>query len=80
MAEVDFRLPKFGMTMQEGTIEEWLVEIGDEIEVGQEIVVVSTDKVDNAVSSPASGTVSQILVETGETVDPGTLLAVITVS
>jgi pyruvate dehydrogenase E2 component (dihydrolipoamide acetyltransferase) len=77
LAEFEFRLPKFGMTMQEGTIEAWLVAVGDTVELGQEVVVISTDKVNNSVPSPAAGTVSRILVEAGETVEPGTVLAVI---
>jgi pyruvate/2-oxoglutarate dehydrogenase complex dihydrolipoamide acyltransferase (E2) component len=77
MAEIEFRLQKFGMTMQEGTIEEWLVKVGDAVEEGQEIVLISTDKVDNSVPSPASGTVARILVEAGQSVEPGTVLAII---
>ena len=65
------------MTMQEGAIEEWLVAEGDTVEEGQDMVVVSTDKVDNTMPAPASGTVLRILVPDGDTVDVGTLLAVI---
>ena len=77
MAELELRLPKLAMTMQEGTVEEWLVMEGDTIEEGQDMVVVSTDKVDNTMPAPASGTVLRILVPDGDTVDVGTLLAVI---
>ncbi len=34
MAEVEIRLPKLAMTMQEGTIEEWLVAEGDAVDRG----------------------------------------------
>lgn len=77
MAELEFRLPRLAMTMQEGAIEEWLVAEGDTVEEGQDMVVVSTDKVDNTMPAPASGTVLRILVPAGDTVDVGTLLAVI---
>lgn len=77
MAEVEIRLPKLAMTMQEGTIEEWLVSEGDVVSEGQDMCVVSTDKVDNTMPAPASGRIASIEVEAGETVDVGTLLAVI---
>lgn len=77
MAEVEIHLPKLAMTMQEGTIEEWLVAEGDVVTEGQDMCVVSTDKVDNTMPVPASGTIVRIAVEAGETVDVGALLAVI---
>jgi pyruvate dehydrogenase E2 component (dihydrolipoamide acetyltransferase) len=77
MADLEFRLPKLAMSMVEGTVEEWHVQEGDAVAAGQEIVSISTDKVDNAIPSPGGGTVSQILVPAGETVPVGTLLAVI---
>jgi pyruvate/2-oxoglutarate dehydrogenase complex dihydrolipoamide acyltransferase (E2) component len=77
MPELELRLQKFGMTMQEATIEEWLVAVGDAVEEGQDIAVISTDKVESSLPSPAAGTVARILVEAGESVTPGTLLAVI---
>ena len=78
MSELEFRLPKLGMSMVEGTVEEWLVSEGDAVSEGQEIVSVSTDKVDNALIAPSGGVVSRIHVPAGETVPVGTLLAVIT--
>jgi pyruvate dehydrogenase E2 component (dihydrolipoamide acetyltransferase) len=77
MPDVEIRLPKLAMTMQEGTIEEWFVAEGDDVAEGQEMCVVSTDKVDNTMPVPVSGTVTRIAVAAGETVDVGTLLAVI---
>ncbi len=76
MAEHELRLPKFGMQMAEGTIEAWLVSDGDAVAEGQEIVTVSTDKVDSDIEAPATGTL-KILVAAGETVAVGTLLGVI---
>ena len=78
MADVEIRLPKLAMTMQEGTIEEWLVAEGDTVNEGQDMCVVSTDKVDNIMGSPASGKIMRLAVNAGDTVDVGTLIAVIT--
>jgi pyruvate/2-oxoglutarate dehydrogenase complex dihydrolipoamide acyltransferase (E2) component len=77
MAEIEIRLPKLAMTMQEGTIEEWFVAEGDDVTEGQDMCVVSTDKVDNTMPAPASGRIVRLEVEAGETVDVGALLAVI---
>jgi|HubBroStandDraft_6_1064221.scaffolds.fasta_scaffold168938_3 pyruvate/2-oxoglutarate dehydrogenase complex dihydrolipoamide acyltransferase (E2) component len=77
MADIEFRLPKLAMSMVEATIEEWHIQEGNVVADGQEIVSISTDKVDNAIPSPAGGTVTKILVPAGETVAVGTLLAVI---
>ena len=67
-------MPKYGMTMQEGTISGWEVAAGDEVEEGQAIAGVSTEKVDEDIEAPVSGTVTEILVEKGETVEVGTVL------
>jgi pyruvate/2-oxoglutarate dehydrogenase complex dihydrolipoamide acyltransferase (E2) component len=77
MATTEFRLPKMGMGMTEGTIGEWLVANGATVAEGEDIVEIGTDKVDTAIESPASGTI-EIVVDEGETVDVGTLLARIT--
>jgi pyruvate/2-oxoglutarate dehydrogenase complex dihydrolipoamide acyltransferase (E2) component len=78
MPELEFRLPKLAMSMVEGTVEEWHVAEGDTVTEGQELVSVSTDKVDNALPAPGGGVLERILVPAGETVSVGTLLAVIT--
>lgn len=76
MAETELRLPQLGMQMTEATIEEWLVADGASVEAGQEVVAISTDKVDGAVEAPAAGSL-RILVPVGETVEVGTVLAVV---
>ena len=64
-------LPALGESVTEGTVTRWLVEIGDEVEVDQPIVEVSTDKVDTEVPSPAAGTIEELLVSEDETVEVG---------
>jgi pyruvate dehydrogenase E2 component (dihydrolipoamide acetyltransferase) len=64
-------LPALGESVTEGTITRWLVEVGDEVEVDQPIVEVSTDKVDTEVPSPVAGTVAELLVAEDETVEVG---------
>jgi pyruvate/2-oxoglutarate dehydrogenase complex dihydrolipoamide acyltransferase (E2) component len=72
---VDVVLPKWGMTMQEAVVGEWLVAVGDEVTEGQPLVTVESDKVDADVESPGSGTVAEILVPTGETAEVGAVIA-----
>src|SRR5689334_17405588 len=71
---VQIRMPEMGESVTEGTILEWLVQVGDEVEAEQGLVEVSTDKVDTEVPSPASGVLTRILVEPDETVPVGTVL------
>ncbi len=70
-------MPKWGMTMQEGTIGTWLKNEGDQVEAGEDIVEIESDKAIQLVESPASGIVARILVAAGETVPITTPIAVI---
>jgi pyruvate/2-oxoglutarate dehydrogenase complex dihydrolipoamide acyltransferase (E2) component len=76
----EITLPKWGVTMQEATLSEWLVKVGDEIEEGQPVANVETDKVDGEVESPAAGVIAEILVEAGQQIPVGTVLATLTTS
>ncbi len=72
----EFRLPKLGMGMVEAEIVEWSVADGAQVEEGQPVVVIQTDKVDNTLESPASGTI-RILVPEGEVIEVGVVMATI---
>src|SRR4051812_36699028 len=71
---IQITMPEMGESVTEGTILEWLKQVGDEVAVDEGIVEVSTDKVDTEVPSPASGILTKILVEPDETVPVGTVL------
>jgi pyruvate/2-oxoglutarate dehydrogenase complex dihydrolipoamide acyltransferase (E2) component len=72
---MDVTLPKWGMTMQEGTIASWDVEVGDTVTEGQVLAGVATEKVDADLEAPATGTITEIIVAAGETVPVGTVVA-----
>jgi pyruvate/2-oxoglutarate dehydrogenase complex dihydrolipoamide acyltransferase (E2) component len=72
---VDVTMPQMGVSVAEGTIVSWRVEVGDRIEADATIAEITTDKIDTEVPSPASGVVAEILVPIGETVEVGTVLA-----
>jgi 2-oxoglutarate dehydrogenase E2 component (dihydrolipoamide succinyltransferase) len=70
-------LPALGESVTEGTVTRWLKQPGEEVQVDEPLLEVSTDKVDTEIPSPASGTLLEIKVAEDETVDVGTELAVI---
>ncbi|MEI6792358.1 MAG: multifunctional oxoglutarate decarboxylase/oxoglutarate dehydrogenase thiamine pyrophosphate-binding subunit/dihydrolipoyllysine-residue succinyltransferase subunit [Actinomycetes bacterium] len=72
---VQVTLPAMGESVNEGTVLEWLKNEGDQVEIGETLVEVSTDKVDAEIPSPANGTLLKIHAEPGETVEIGALLA-----
>ncbi len=74
---VEVILPKWGLTMEEGTVSEWRKQEGDVVAEDEIIADVETDKITNELPAPASGIIAKILVAAGETVEVGTVLAVI---
>src|SRR5438105_2237728 len=72
---VDVTMPQMGVSVAEGTVVEWKVEVGDRIEAEQTICDISTDKIDTEVPAPASGVVTEILVPVETTVAVGEVLA-----
>ena len=68
-------LPSLGETIEEGEVEEWMVEIGDEVENGEPILVVGTDKASLEINATASGVFTQKLVGVGDTVKVGAAVA-----
>src|SRR6266480_971266 len=71
---VQITMPEMGESVTEGTILEWLKQVGDPVEADEGIVEVSTDKVDAEVPAPASGVLTKILVQPDETVPTGAVL------
>jgi pyruvate dehydrogenase E2 component (dihydrolipoamide acetyltransferase) len=71
-------VPKWGMTMTEGTITQWMVNEGDTIARGQEILEIETTKVTNVLEAAASGTLRRIVLQQGTTAPVGALAGVIT--
>ena len=61
-------MPKLGLTMTEGTIDEWKKKEGDTVTSGEIIYSVATDKLTNDVEADCDGVLLKILVKEGETV------------
>jgi 2-oxoisovalerate dehydrogenase E2 component (dihydrolipoyl transacylase) len=70
-------MPQLGETVTEGTVAQWLKNVGDVVEKYEAFVEVSTDKVNAEVPSPVSGTIRELIVKEGETVPTGAPIAII---
>lgn len=68
------KIPRLGMSMNEATIVQWLVEDGDMVAVGQPLYVLETDKTENEVTSPVAGVIS-LAGKVDETYEVGTVIA-----
>jgi pyruvate/2-oxoglutarate dehydrogenase complex dihydrolipoamide acyltransferase (E2) component len=72
---MDVVMPKWGMSMQEGHLSEWLVAVGDPVAEGQVLANVETEKVEAEIEAPQAGVVAELLVEAGTDVEVGTVIA-----
>ncbi len=74
---VEVRMPRFGLTMQEGTIQRFFKAPGEGVKAGEPLYEIETEKVLYQVEAPASGTLALRIFEEGATVECGLLVAVI---
>src|SRR5947209_14534726 len=72
---VQLVMPAMGDSVAEGTVLEWRKNVGDQVEVDETVVEISTDKVDAEVPSPIAGTVTKVNFAEGDTVTVGAVLA-----
>jgi len=70
-------LPQLGESVTEGTISRWLKAVGDQVEMDEPLVEVSTDKVDTEIPSPVAGVLLQILVAEDGVAPVGAVLGLI---
>ncbi len=70
-------MPKWGLTMEEGTLVNWLVEVGAEIELGMAVAEVETDKIVNVLEASRAGVMRRKIAEDGDVLPVGALLGVI---
>jgi len=67
----EIRLPQLGQTMEEGTVVNCLVNVGDEVKKGDVIFEIETDKATLEMESPAEGFVKYVLAKVDETLPVG---------
>lgn len=73
----ELTMPKWGLTMEEGTIASWLIDEGDEVEVGTEIMEVETDKIAQPVESTVAGVLRRKIGEEDEEYPVKALIGII---
>ena len=70
-------MPKWGLTMTQGTVVKWLVEEGSEIEEGSEVVEIETEKIASAAEAPVGGVLRRQVAKEGQAVPVAGLLGVL---
>ncbi len=69
-------MPKFGLTMKEGTVVKWSASEGDALSRGDEVLEIETDKITNALEAPISGVLRRQVAPEGATLPVGALIGV----
>mgnify|MGYP001487539271 FL=1 len=64
-------LPELGETIEEAEVQEWMVGIDDEVEDGEPILIMQTDKAALEINATASGRLSKMIVSIGQFVKVG---------
>ena len=70
----EFTLPDIGEGLSEAELLEWIVRVGDRVREGDDVAMISTDKVNVDLTSPATGVVSELIGEPGDVIPVGTLI------
>ena len=73
----EIRLPQLGQTMEEGTVERWLKQEGDQVKKGEVLYELTTDKATLEVESFVEGILLKILAPAGQTVPVNELVGVV---
>ncbi len=80
MAEVDVKLPSLGEDAgDEARVSFWYVEVGEEVQEGDDLLQMLTDKATFDVPSPVSGKIASLAVEENQQVKVGDVLCRVTV-
>ena len=72
---VDIAMPRLSDSMEEGTVLNWLKQVGDEVAVGEELVEIETDKANMGYEADVAGTLLEIVVQENETAPVGAVIA-----
>ncbi|MDB5480985.1 MAG: acetoin dehydrogenase dihydrolipoyllysine-residue acetyltransferase subunit [Caulobacteraceae bacterium] len=71
------KMPKWGLSMQEGAIVDWWKQEGAEVAEGEDLVDIETSKITNVCESPVAGVLRKIVAQPGETLPVGALIGVV---
>jgi pyruvate dehydrogenase E2 component (dihydrolipoamide acetyltransferase) len=76
----EVKMPRLSLTMEVGTVIQWLKKPGDSVAKGEDLAEIETDKVNVVMESPATGYLRDLLVVAGVQVPCDTTIAVLTAS
>jgi pyruvate dehydrogenase E2 component (dihydrolipoamide acetyltransferase) len=76
MAET-INMPKLGFDMAEGVLVRWVKQVGENIDKGDVLAEIETDKATVEVESPASGVILQFMVDQGDVVPVSAPIAIV---
>ncbi|KAK5126355.1 2-oxoglutarate dehydrogenase complex E2 component [Meristemomyces frigidus] len=65
------KVPEMAESITEGTLKQFSKQVGDYVELDEEIATIETDKIDVAVNAPAAGTIKEFLAQEEDTVTVG---------
>ncbi|MBM7571625.1 2-oxoglutarate dehydrogenase complex dihydrolipoyllysine-residue succinyltransferase [Aquibacillus albus] len=71
----EIKVPELAESITEGTIAQWLVKKGDQVQKGDAVVELETDKVNVEVNSDFTGVISEFLKDEGDDVEVGDVIA-----
>src|SRR5215210_4843084 len=71
----DVVMPRLSDSMEEGTVLRWIKALGDEVERGEEVVEIETDKANMVYEADAAGTLIEIVADEGATLPIGEVIA-----
>ena len=74
---IEIKVPEMGESIVEATVGAWVKNEGDQIEAGETILELETEKVNLEVTAPATGTLETVNIPEGEVVNVGTVLGTI---
>ncbi|MEN8695279.1 MAG: biotin/lipoyl-containing protein, partial [Akkermansiaceae bacterium] len=74
---INIEMPKLSDTMEEGTVVRWIKKEGDEVEIGDIIAEIETDKATMEMEAFDEGTLSSIAVAEGGKAPVGAVIAVL---
>ena len=70
-------MPQLGLTMEKGTILQWLKAEGDKVEKGQPVVLIQTEKVEYEVEAPGAGMLLKVVAKEGAELPVGSLMGIL---
>lgn len=73
----EIKMPQLGLTMEEGTVAQWLKQEGDTVAKGDVLLEITTDKLTSEIESEADGVLLKIVAKEGEDVPVKSLLGYI---